>query len=301
MNISKFGLLAVLFLSGCIATTLPYMRAETAKRIASPAWMIKRDIAATPYLLKTYERIHERGGVANIYIEGDGEEFISPQEWENNPTPKNPIALHLASKDHAQNVIYIARPCQYNALISGEQCTHNIWKEDRFSADIIKSFDTALDDIARRYNISGFNLIGYSGGGAVATLLAAQRKDILSLRTISGMLDHELTGSLNPVNVAGKLTRMPQYHFIGGQDKFAPPAILHSYIQSAPPTNCVQTMLVQEAGYDTGWVNKWPELLELPVTCYHAKNIVTHDFGEITPPPAPKEAIFTTREKPAKP
>ncbi len=285
----KAGLLAALALGGCIATTLPYMRTETAQRIAAPAWMIKRDISASPYLLRSYERIHDRGGIANLYIEGDGSVFTSPEEWENNPTPKTPVALHLASKDRAENVIYLARPCQYTNTLSKEECSQSAWKENRFSAEIIESFKTAMDDISNRYDIKGFHLIGYSGGGTIATLLASNRKDVLSLRTIAGILDHEtqsrllemppLSGSLNPVNEASRLTKMPQYHFIGGQDKFVPPAILHSYLQAMPPTNCVQTMLVQEAGYDKGWVNKWPELLKLPVTCYGSN--AKADLGEM--------------------
>ncbi len=305
MNMSKFGLLAVIVLSGCIATTFPYMRAETAQRIAAPVWMIKRDIPAKPYLLRSYERIHDRGGVANIYIEGDGSEFTSPKEWEGNPTPKNPVALHLASNDRANNVIYLARPCQYTGKLSDKPCDSNSWMEGRFSNEIINSFDTALDEIANRYDISAFNLIGYSGGAAIATLLTAQRNDILSIRTVSGTLDHKmqsdllkslkLTDSLNPVDIAASIAKTPQYHFIGGQDKFTPPAILHSYIQATPSTNCVQTMLIQEASYDEGWVDKWSELLTLPVKCYRKPAPET-----ITPPPV-KEAIFTVREKPAKP
>ncbi len=311
MNISKLsGLLVVVMLGGCIATTFPYMRAETAQRIAAPAWMIKRDIAATPYSLRSYERIHERGSVANIYIEGEGSEFTSPLEWKDNPTPKNPVALHLASKDRADNVIYLARPCQYNETISKKPCEPSTWKENRFSAEIIESFNTALDDIINRYDIRGVNLIGYSGGAAIATLLAASRKDILSVRTVAGILDHKtqrsildmsgLNGSLNPVDAAPLLAKTPQYHFIGGQDRFVPPAVLHSYLQAMPATNCAQTMLVQEARYEEGWVNKWSELLELPVTCYKKSNI-SHDFGEITQPTPPKEPVFIVREKPAKP
>ncbi len=311
MKISKLaGLVSVVALGGCIATTFPYMRAETAQRIAAPAWMIKRDIVAAPYQLRAYERIHERGGVANIYIEGEGSEFTSPLEWKDNPTPKNPVALHLASKDRAENVIYLARPCQYNETISKTACDQRSWKEDRFSPEVIESFNIALDDIINRYDIKAVNLIGYSGGAAIATLLAAKRKDVLSIRTVSGILDHkmqrsilemeELENSLNPVDVAPQLKRTPQYHFIGGQDRFVPPAVLHSYLQAMPQSNCVQTMLVQEARYEEGWVNKWSELLALPVTCYGKVNI-SHDFGEITPPAPPKEPVFIVREKPAKP
>ncbi len=307
MSFNKItGLLSLAVLSGCIATTLPYMRAETAQRIAAPAWMIKRDISANAFSLRAYERIHDRGGVAHIYIEGDGSEYTSPEEWEGNPTPKNPIALHLASKDNAQNVIYLARPCQYTAMKSStESCDEKYWKDSRFSEDVINAYSEALDEIAKRYDITSFHLIGYSGGAALATLIATQRNDILSLRTVSGILNHDtqrsinglpaLTDSLNPANETLSLTKIPQYHFIGGQDEIVPPAVIHSYLQSMPPTNCIQTMLVQEAAYDDGWVNKWPELLKLPVRCYgmHAAPEIDYD-----PEPLP---IFTTREKPAKP
>lgn len=302
------GLLSIAVLSGCIATTFPYMRAETAQRIAAPAWMIKRDINANAFSLRAYERIHNRGGVAHIYIEGDGSEYTSPSEWKNNPTPKNPIALHLASKDNAQNVIYIARPCQYTAMASStSSCDEKYWKDSRYSHEVIDAYNEALDDIASRYNISAFHMIGYSGGAAVATLLAADRPDILTLRTVSGILDHKtqrsllslntLTDSQNPVDDALDLIDTPQYHFIGGQDATVPPAVVHSYLQAMPPTNCVQTMLVQEAAYEDGWVEKWPELLKLPVRCY-GTSAAPEMIIEPEPEPLP---IFTTREKPAKP
>ncbi len=306
----KAGLLSVLALGGCIATTLPYMRAETAQRIAAPAWMIKRDIAASPYLLRSYERIHNRGGNVNLYIAGDGPIKTSPEEWETNPTPKNPVALHLASKDRSDNVIYIARPCQYTGMMSkGDVCDSSVWKDERFSPTVIKSFGKALDDIASRYNISGFNLIGYSGGAAIATLLASERNDIISIRTVAGVLDHEahstttntprLSGSLNPVKESASLTQTPQYHFIGGQDNYVTPTVLHSYLQAMPPTNCVQTMLVQEAGYEDGWVSKWPDLLDLPVTCYN--NTEPQDFAEPAPLKPAQPHALKSFEKPAKP
>ncbi len=270
----KTGILATLILGGCIATSMPYMRGETAQRIAAPAWMIKRDIPADPYLLRAYERIHDRGGIANVYIEGDGPS-VDPLK---DPTPTNPVALHLASKDNAKNLVYIARPCQFNGRIEyPHDCNHSEWQDARFSRDVIDSYEKALDDISARYRIKGFNLVGYSGGAAIAAIIAAERKDILSLRTVSGVLDHNmlqslsgkppLTESINPIEKASDLVRMPQYHFIGGQDNAVPPAILNSYLQAIPPSTCIQTLLVQEAEHEAGWVDKWPELLALPVTC----------------------------------
>ncbi len=284
-----------LIIGGCVANTFPYMRNETAQRIASPAWMIKRDISASPYILRAYERIHDRDGIANLYIEGNGSEFTSRSKWALNPTPENPVALHLASKDKAENVIYLARPWQYTAMISkNDKCDKSSWKENRFSSEVIKSYQLAMNDISARYGIKGFNIIGYSGGGAIATLLAASRSDVMSVRTVAGTLDHEaqsnllgtpaLSGSLNPVAKAASISETPQYHFIGGQDEFAPPAILHSYLQATPATTCVQTMLVQEASHDAGWVDKWPELLKLPVTCYNRAPIDQAIIDEGNPP-----------------
>ncbi len=309
MVVSRFGLfLAILLLSGCVASSFLYMRSETAQRIAAPAWMIKRDILASPYVLRAYERIHNKGGVANIYIEGGASEFSDINEWSDNPTPINPVALHLSSKDSFDNVIYIARPCQYNGLVSGDKCDSSDWNENRFSERILNAFDDALDDIAGRYGIYGFNLIGYSGGGVIALLLANNRSDILSVRTIASPLDIDtqygvlgdvnLSGSLNPKDFASKLSNIPQYHFIGGQDRFIPPSILHSYVQSVSDDRCIKTMFIQEASHDRGWVDKWSELLDEDVIC--RKSVKDVYVNDLEPSPLPK-AVFTVREKPAKP
>lgn len=268
----KASLVSILILSGCIATSSSFLLEETAQRLAAPAWMIKRDITAETYILRSYERIHKRRDFANLYIEGDNIVNLA------NPTPKYPLALHLASKDNAENVIYLARPCQYTGKTDyPHSCDVSDWTDNQFSEDVIKSYNAALDDIAVRYQIKGFNLIGHAGGASIASLLAAERGDVLSLRTVAGILDHDahralhrstpLSGSLNPVTYASDLTNMPQYHFIGGQDQYVPTSILHRYLQALPPSNCVQTLLVQEAEYENGWADKWPELLALPVTC----------------------------------
>ena len=302
--------LAILALGGCIGTSYPYMRTETAQRIAAPAWMIKRDIAADPFLLRAYERIHDRGGIAHIYIEGEGSIDLS------DATPLNPIALHLASKDKADNVIYIARPCQYTGMTSpAEKCDSRYWGAEQFSQTVLDSYNKALDDIALRYDIRSFDLIGFSGGATIATLLAAQREDVTSLRTIAGILDIEaytqqlqkppMDGSINPASQAIALTKMPQYHFVGGHDDVVPPAILHSYLQSMPPSTCVQTMFIQEAKHDAGWVDKWPELLDLPVSCYEQNAVYDNEGNSnaetIIPPTMPRNLPFTVRETPAKP
>lgn len=315
----RFAVLSALALGGCLTTVSPYFRAEVAQRIAAPAWMVKRQIPAGPFVLTAYERIHDRGGAADVYIAGDGDVWESPREWELDPTPQNPVALHLASKDKADNVIYIAQPCQYSGMADKEEsCAPALWHTGRYSEDAVHSVGLALDEIARRYDLKGLHLIGYSGGGAIAAILAATRSDVLSLRTVAGVLDHKaqsdtlgsapLSDSLNPVDYTEKLSGIPQYHFIGGQDKYVPPAVLHSYLQKMPPTRCVQYKMIQEAEYGVGWVDKWPELLALPVTCHSGGPLQTFEDIRFEPLPVPAvedfnsaAPLFTTREKPEKP
>lgn len=310
----KLAILASLALGGCLTTATPAFRAEVAQRIAAPAWMIKRQIPAAPYAITVYERIHDQGGKANVYIEGDGDYWSSPHEWKLDPTPQNPVALHLASKDKAENVIYIARPCQFSGMLDREaKCPPAIWNEARYSQEAVNAISTALDEISARYNLKGVNLIGYGGGAAIASTLSAQRSDVLSLRTVAGTLDHKMqtsingvpdfSTSLNPVTMTEKLSRIPQYHFIGGQDQYTPPAILNSYLQHMPPTRCVQHDLIQEAEHEAGWVDKWPDLLKRPVTCYnqsmdYSTENITLDQSAI---PTKPEHIFTIPENPAKP
>lgn len=296
--------LLVLFLAACHGAS-DIVSEQVAARVASPAWMIERQIPAGPFALTAFERMHERGTSANIYIEGDGFEDSLPAEL-GNPTPSNPVALHLASKDSARNLAYLARPCQFSGTLSKETpCDSQYWLKDRFSDTVIESYNDALDEIAARYDIKGFNLIGYGGGGAIAAILAAQRNDVLSLRTVAGNLDHItysnyheiglLDGSLNAADFAEKLRDMPQIHYAGGQDTIVPPAVLESFLNKLEPSECEYYELVQEAEHAKGWVDKWPELLERKPGCtYIAPAIVMEERpAEFPVRPQP---VFRPRE-----
>lgn len=256
------------------------MREEIATRLATPAWMIKREIAAAPFALTAHERMHERHTTANVYIEGDG------MAWSNmsdDPTPENPVALHLATKDKAENVVWLARPCQYSGTLGGGECDREYWTTRRFAPEILRAYNEALNDIARRYDITGFNLIGFDGGAVIAAELAKQRKDILTLRTVAGKL-HEIT---DPAALAA----LPQRHFIGGQDEVVRPAQLHGYMQQAQARNCLSYDFIQENTHEKGWPDKWPELLAAPIKCEVVKKDLPEDFFPLEP-----RGVYTTPE-----
>jgi pimeloyl-ACP methyl ester carboxylesterase len=118
-------------------------------------------------------------------------------------------------------------------------------------------------------------LFGYSGGGALAVLVAAKRNDVIRVVTIAGNLDHAawtrahgdapLTGSLNPAEAADRISRIRQIHFIGRDDEIVPPAIAASYLGRVADRSNISVIEVPGADHTCCWAEKWPALLRAHV------------------------------------
>jgi hypothetical protein len=280
MNLSRFVLslgVAFVALTGC-AHDLPPLRQESAQRIAMPVFMLPRDIAAGDFMLQSYERVYQRFEPATLYIEGDGVPYTSETLDSTNPTPTDPIALRLAAQDGGANVIWLGRPCQYNeGWRNGKDCPKDYWTGKRFSPEVIESFHAALDNIKKYYAIPSFRLVGYDGGAAIATILAAERDDVTALQTVAGNLNHRtvsqihntefLDGSLNPVDFAAKLSAMPQRHFLGKLDGVTPPAVYNDFAQAVGDGSCMNVTLVDNADHEHGWTEQWKILKDMPLDC----------------------------------
>lgn len=283
-----FGLVMCI-LSACTPSQIAGK--ENARRLSGPVFMQERTLNAGAFTLTLFERIHDRGGIAHIYIEGNDPEVLTK------PLPDSLISLHLASRDKARNVIYITRPCQFYAPKSvwrarddhedklcpyhyaGARQRDRYKSSHRFDQTVVDSYNAALDEIRRRWGVRAFHVYGHSGGGVIATLLAADRGDILSLTTVSAMLDTDvymgikkltepnmpdavsLTASINPADIAPRLASIPQHHYLGATDRAVPPAALLGFLQKIGPTNCVHYDIIQENGYTAGWVDKWDDIL----------------------------------------
>lgn len=253
-------------------------RYEIAKRLAAPVQMYPTVIKADPFMIQSYARIYKPGAPATIYIEGDGLAFISRNQPSLDPTPKNPVALHLATHDKSPNVIYLARPCQYTGNLGTGPCKDmDYWLGKRFAPEVVRSLNQAIDYMVKTNDLGPLNLVGYSGGGGLAVILAARRNDVVSVRTVAGNLDHNafteyhnvspMTGSLNPVHEAANIAHIPQHHFIGEWDTVVPPGIYISYRNASRNLKCVRHSIVKKAEHDSGWVGNWEWLLEEPLDC----------------------------------
>lgn len=257
-------------------TAVNELREVAAERIARPAFMVERRLSTGGMNFQLWERMHERYQPANLYIEGDGSPSYLDRTITDDPTPENPVGLHLASRDNADNLVYISRPCQFLEEAAQNTCNIKFWSTRRFSPEVLAAYNEALDEIKLRYDITEFNLIGYDGGANIAAQLATVRKDIASLRTVAGNLNPDVVFAerhkLDPDNIkapdiAPRLANLPQHHFTGAGDEVTPPAVYHSFRQAMGDSSCVHYTLVQDADHERGWVEKWPELLKSSVEC----------------------------------
>ncbi|MFA5337745.1 MAG: alpha/beta hydrolase [Candidatus Omnitrophota bacterium] len=278
MGIKHRTYLAILLffplLSGCIAVATLVDKDLSYHKIAKSAKFEKIRLKTKYFTFTCFYRFIKPGEPVNIYIEGDGNAWISRSRLSNNPTPRIPLVLKLASIDESANVAYLARPGQYSEK-SIPKVESAYWSDKRFSEEVITSMDEAIGEIVDLAKTDKINLIGYSGGGAVAVLIAARRNDIISLRTIAGNLDIEavskyhnvspLSGSLNPINFAQNLKDLPQRHFIGSKDTTVPSSVSENFVKRMGDKDYSRITVVKDATHSKGWTKHWKEFLGYPV------------------------------------
>ncbi|MDD4954679.1 MAG: alpha/beta hydrolase [Candidatus Omnitrophica bacterium] len=267
-------LLLLPLLCSCIGVATLVDRDLSFHKIAKTAKFKKTYLKTKYFTLAACYRFDKPGEPVNIYIEGDGNAWVSRARLSNNPTPRVPLVLKLAGIDTNANVAYLARPGQYleQKKINVDSC---YWSDKRFSEEVIASMDEAVGELAKLAKTDKINLIGYSGGGAVAVLIAARREDIISLRTIAGNLDIEavtkyhnvsaLAGSLNPIDFAQKIKDLPQRHFIGSKDTIVPAFVAESFVKRMGDKNYYRLTIVEGATHSSGWTARWKELLDYPL------------------------------------
>jgi hypothetical protein len=207
----------------------------------------------------------------SIYIEGDGVAWLNDRTRSSDPTPVNAVALKLALADVRENVAYLARPCQFVADNLRRNCSVNYWTGHRFSPQVVAAMNEAVSQLKAHYAAKNLQLVGYSGGGAIAALVAARRNDVKRLVTVAGNLDHRiwtqmhtltpLTGSLNPVDAWQHLAAIPQVHFVGAKDTIVPEAVAQSYRGRFPVGQGPEIRVIEQFDHHCCWVRDWPALM----------------------------------------
>ncbi len=232
-----------------------------------------RQIQAGDFKLLVLYRGLKTDSRLTVYFEGDGFAFRRKTLPSKDPTPKNPLAMDLALSDDSAAVAYIARPCQYLDDKDLELCSARYWTTHRYAEEVLDSISHAVDWLlAQRPATSHqpLDLVGYSGGGAIAALLAARRDDVRSLVTLSANLDLdrwtselELTPfiySLNPADQGDELRTLHQLHLVGDDDDRVPPYVAESYARQVAGEH-IQVEHHADFDHSCCWLDLWPARL----------------------------------------
>ncbi|HYM34976.1 MAG TPA: hypothetical protein VET48_06230 [Steroidobacteraceae bacterium] len=201
-----------------------------------------------------------------VYLDGDGTPGAGRgAEPSVDPTPREPLALSLMIKS-SQPGIYLTRPC-YNREHHESICDSALWTSARYSYDVVGSSTAALERYARDHGNPQIILVGYSGGGALAMLMAPHVSQLKGVITIAANLDTDawtaahgylpLVGSLNPANLDE--STVPALHFLGERDTNVSSAMLDGYFAKHPHA---EIQHIQSFDHRCCWVEEWPTLLE---------------------------------------
>jgi len=234
----------------------------------------KRLIRGRDFILFSCIKVESPGEPLTVYIEGDGRAWVTRYEPSRDPTPLNPLAMELAGRDPSPNVAYLARPGQYPSLGASE-CDAKYWMSKRFAPEVIDAMDSAVSSLKEAAQASSVLLVGYSGGAAVAVLVAARRDDVAALRTVCGNLDcsevsrynkvSPLAGSLDPIDEAEKVSKIPRRHFIASSDKIIPFSAAERFADKSGDTAHRSISVIEGTTHYSGWGEKWRRLLAEPL------------------------------------
>lgn len=132
-----------------------------------------------------------------------------------------------------------------------------------------------MDNLVSLSRTTKIELVGYSGGAAIAIGVAAARRDVTSRRTIAGNLDpagvnraHGVTPmptAIDTVALATKIANVAQRHLIGSNDTIVLLKATRAFFDAMPAKSCSRKTVVEGADHRNGWVKQWPQLLKVPL------------------------------------
>jgi len=203
-------------------------------------------------------------GPLHVYLEGDGRPWLTRRQVNTDPTPRTALALRLMLRDAAPG-LYLGRPC-YHGSASDRGCSPWLWTHGRYSEAVIASMAAALQRIAGVDRT--LTLIGYSGGGTIAMLLAPRLSNVARVITVAANLDtaawtrhhgfSPLTGSMNPADMEPLPGHIAQLHLAGGRDRNVPPRLSAITAARQPGTGL---RVIPNYDHRCCWERDWTTLI----------------------------------------
>ena len=266
LSLWAFALAAGALASACARGALhgdPVARLAHADAVAARGGLARGQIEAGGFVLTRYLRAAPGAGRLVVYLDGDGDAWHRDRvRVRAQPPPFEPLALALAAADPAPAVAWLGRPCQL-APADAAGCEPSLWSDRRFAEPVVAALDAAVGALRREAGAARVELVGFSGGGVLAALLAARRDDVAALVTVAAPLDlgawlaHHGLGPVEAADPARltseRLDDVPQCHLLGERDAVVPPALLDGYRARRPRARVEVVPGMDHAGWAEGW------------------------------------------------
>ena len=240
----------------------------TALLLAISGCSINKLVHGSHYVHRVYQhpaaKAAQDQSIAVVFIEGDGIPWVTHgTKPAADPTPNHALARNLFTHTTYASW-YVTRPCynRPNDLV----CEPNVWTHGRYSAQVAESMASVINDQIESSSARRVVLVGYSGGGTLAVLIASHINHLAGVITIAANLDtlawttlhayEPLTNSLNPVDSAS--LAVPHLAYVGDRDLNVPYPSIAGFVETHP-----QTIIEHVSTYDhvCCWEKNWPVLL----------------------------------------
>lgn len=265
VRVALNAMFAMLLLGGC---TSPGQRLDQRAREAGLE-IVHVTNGAFPSIV--YLKRGGRAGHANepltIFLESDGIPWLGRRPSDD-PTTREPVALEMLLRSPAP-AAYVTRPC-YNGLHS-DKCSFELWTGARYSTEVVESMAATVREAQRRVGAERVALIGYSGGGSLAVLIAERLENVASVVTVAANLDTDawtdhhrylrLSQSLNPA-LSDKPHPWPELHLRGANDSVVPLSTTERYFARYPQA---RQRTIEGFDHVCCWVRDWPTISGMPM------------------------------------
>lgn len=258
-------ILGLAFLTGCAQTNVEAWSQLSQRGAYYSFRPVNFDVS--PFLLAGLLKNAGDSKELVVYLEGDGRGVVRGRVTMD-PTPAQVMGFDLAKSDPAPKILYLARVGQFQGSQNGPSYMA-YWSDKRLAEESVDAASRAIDMAKGVAGADRVHLIGYSGGGGLAVLLAERRRDVTMLTTVAGLLDtywwvrqkryRPLAGSLNPADKAVCLANVRQIHFYGEDDSIIPPEMSAHFQTLAIFTDFRR--IGQPTNHWRAWPELWPALL----------------------------------------
>jgi len=213
-----------------------------------------------------FAQIDRAADALHVYVEHDGTPWIGVARVSDDPTPRTPFALELMARDHGPR-LFLGRPCYFEGR-RDSGCSARMWTQRRYAPEVVASMAAALQAFLAKHPYGNVVLIGYSGGGTLAWLLASRVPQTTAVVTIAANLDTQawttlhdyspMNGSLDPVREPALPKSISHVAYVGDRDTNVPPTIVRSFAANHPEAKVIE---IATFDHTCCWIERWPELL----------------------------------------